>query len=351
MNTYRSLFIRVGVAAILTWGSIAAAEESNYRVGESSGKLLEFPVGVRPAGMGGAFAGVADDVSAIFWNPAGLSQMIGREVVVSHTSLYALFSVESLAYSQPIGGGVGAVAVNYANYGPVEQYTLDEYENPVSVNSSLTPHAIFGTLAWSKSITPFFGLGLSVKGMQENYGIESRIMAALDAGAYYVTGIEGLSLGLCVQNLQIPYAPRSLPILTRVGAGYNLPWTLFTEDRFTAAVDLNLPSVSALNTSLGLEYWCRDWFALRAGYNFGEQNQYDRLLGFSAGASVKIYFVELDYAFLPNAELGDTHRVALLARFATDLEASEREKRAKKQGETKTKGPKRYFYQYLFTTE
>src|SRR5689334_8316662 len=31
------------------------------------------PVGVRAAGMAGAFVAVADDASAVFWNPAGLA--------------------------------------------------------------------------------------------------------------------------------------------------------------------------------------------------------------------------------------------------------------------------------------
>jgi len=346
-------FLILGLIAVigLVWNNIGFAQENNYQIGESSGKLLEFAAGVRPSGMGGAFVGLADDVSAVFWNPAGLSQVIGREVSLGHTSLYTLISVESLAYSQPVLGGVGAIAINYANYGPVEQYTLDEYFNPIPLNSSVTPHAIFGRFAWSKSITKYFALGLLVKGMQENYGVESKMMAAMDAGAYYVTGIEGLNLGACVQNLQMPFVERTLPILTRVGMSYALPWTFFLTDRFTAAVDLNLPTVSAVNTSIGLEYWCQDWFALRAGYNFSELNQYDRLLGFSAGASVKLFFVELDYAFLPNSEIGDTHRVSLLARFATDLEKAEQAKREKKPTEKINSGPKRYFYQYLFSTE
>ena len=40
-------------------------------------------VGVRAMGMGGAFAGVADDFTAMYWNPAGLAQMTNREVRVS----------------------------------------------------------------------------------------------------------------------------------------------------------------------------------------------------------------------------------------------------------------------------
>lgn len=37
-------------------------------------------LGVRAMGMGGAYAGVADDFTAVFWNPAGLAQIRQREV-------------------------------------------------------------------------------------------------------------------------------------------------------------------------------------------------------------------------------------------------------------------------------
>ena len=40
-------------------------------------------VGTRAMGMGGAFVGVADDFTAVFWNPAGLAQMARREVHVA----------------------------------------------------------------------------------------------------------------------------------------------------------------------------------------------------------------------------------------------------------------------------
>ncbi|WP_408954715.1 hypothetical protein [Natroniella sp. ANB-PHB2] len=36
-------------------------------------------VGARPLGMGGAFVSVADDVNAIYWNPAGLTNIEGYE--------------------------------------------------------------------------------------------------------------------------------------------------------------------------------------------------------------------------------------------------------------------------------
>jgi hypothetical protein len=40
-------------------------------------------LGVRAMGMGGAYTGVADDFTALFWNPAGLAQIQRREVHVA----------------------------------------------------------------------------------------------------------------------------------------------------------------------------------------------------------------------------------------------------------------------------
>src|SRR5215213_6797560 len=45
------------------------------------------PVGVRAAGMGGAFTAVADDGSAVFWNPAGLATGSFFSLIVDRNTL------------------------------------------------------------------------------------------------------------------------------------------------------------------------------------------------------------------------------------------------------------------------
>ena len=45
------------------------------------------PTGVRAAGMGGAFTAVADDASAVFWNPAGLATGSFFSLVVDRNTL------------------------------------------------------------------------------------------------------------------------------------------------------------------------------------------------------------------------------------------------------------------------
>lgn len=43
-------------------------------------------VGARPLAMGGAFIGLADDVNATYWNPAGLAQLPQSEATLMHTT-------------------------------------------------------------------------------------------------------------------------------------------------------------------------------------------------------------------------------------------------------------------------
>ena len=44
-------------------------------VGTSGAQFLKIGPGARVDSLGGAFGAIADDVTAIYWNPAGLSQL------------------------------------------------------------------------------------------------------------------------------------------------------------------------------------------------------------------------------------------------------------------------------------
>jgi long-subunit fatty acid transport protein len=64
----------LGGLALLALGVFGAEAQEERAIDHFSG------VGVRAMGMGGAFAGVADDFSALYWNPAGLAQQRHFEV-------------------------------------------------------------------------------------------------------------------------------------------------------------------------------------------------------------------------------------------------------------------------------
>ena len=70
--------IAVSVIVLLAWGS-----------GESWGGGLSFSEhGAKATGMANAFAGQADDPSAIFYNPAGITQLPGTQAMIGTSIVY-----------------------------------------------------------------------------------------------------------------------------------------------------------------------------------------------------------------------------------------------------------------------
>src|ERR1043166_1325643 len=92
---------RLVLAGALTFGALTAglmAQEganSNVRtnefskVGSTSGTFLTLPVGARAMALAGAFSSIADDPSALYWNPAGITQMAGTSASYSYDAMFA----------------------------------------------------------------------------------------------------------------------------------------------------------------------------------------------------------------------------------------------------------------------
>ena len=86
---------------------------TNLSAGRYAGDFMVIGTGVRAAGMGGAFAAVADDGSSIYWNPAGLSQIKNMEIGLMRAFLYqGLAAYDNFTYSQPLPNDV-TIGVNW----------------------------------------------------------------------------------------------------------------------------------------------------------------------------------------------------------------------------------------------
>ncbi len=68
-----------------------------------AGEFLSLGVGARALGMGGAFVGVADDATACFWNPAGLSQLNRKQLSLMHAETFgSLLNQDFIAFAFPL---------------------------------------------------------------------------------------------------------------------------------------------------------------------------------------------------------------------------------------------------------
>ena len=80
----RKKLLAAAVLAALAVPRFAGHAFAGGGQGTSAFQFLQLGVGARPSAMGETFAGVADDVNSIYWNPAGLAGLERREATLSH---------------------------------------------------------------------------------------------------------------------------------------------------------------------------------------------------------------------------------------------------------------------------
>jgi hypothetical protein len=96
------------------------------RAGTAAAQFLKIGVGARSAAMGEAFAAVANDGSALFWNPAGLMQSDKNEALFSHLEWLVDVQHEFFGYVHHFGKqqaiGISFVALHTAEMQETTEY-------------------------------------------------------------------------------------------------------------------------------------------------------------------------------------------------------------------------------------
>lgn len=253
------------------------------------GAFEEKGAGARPMGMAGAFTGVADDVNAIYCNPAGLK--LAKEVEVMGMTT-RLFGLKDLAFYL-FGGvvptkSVGAFGLSYSQFGCSE---YRESQTIISSGQSLGSGIYFG---FNVKI-----MSLKIKGASASseYGRASAI--GLDVGALADISSK-FRLGVMAMNLNSPRlgnCPENLAQRIMVGTSFRLA------SGYITSVDLHLPMSSIMvepEIRAGFEVTISRNFSLRIGID----NDPAR---FTGGFGFRWNIFRLDYAFLSHPFLNDQH--------------------------------------------
>ena len=73
-----------------------------------AGEFMTLGAGARAIGMGGAYAALADDASAAYWNPAGLAQLDRTQAAFMHSTLHGLDAYDYFNAAHRSGTAYGA---------------------------------------------------------------------------------------------------------------------------------------------------------------------------------------------------------------------------------------------------
>lgn len=284
---------------------------------QESAQFLKIGVGARAIGMGGAYTAMADDISALNWNPAGLSRFSKRELGAMHAELSDQTRYDFLGYAQPLQKGTLGVGAARLSQGSIQGR---DSNGRLTGGFSAADTAI--TLAYGGKVNERLGLGGGIKFVRSDISNASAQTFAVDLGGAYELGARGPgkpSFGVAIQNLGpgMKFLNQSspLPLTIAVGSAYRLPVGL------TLAMDIKRrPFAKSTEISAGTEYAIFSGLALRTGYasNHGPVSGFSRTSdasGFAAGFGVKAFGYSLDYSMTPFGGLGNAQRVSLGARF------------------------------------
>jgi hypothetical protein len=277
--------------------------------------------------MGEVFAGVAGDVNAIYWNPAGLAALDRRELSLTHAFWLEGISYSNFACGRPALGGTVAVAFNVLDSGAIQEADNTGLRYADSYNMS----DLMGIVSYARGLGNL-ALGANLKYLSSRIEEETASSYAADIGALY-SGFRlwgrKLNVGLAVQNMgtKARYVSEEAPLPVTVRAGGSL--ALFKD--LLIASDLNYTE-NQVDLHAGAEYtraFGAIVLAVRAGYKNDTVKELGILSGLTAGLGIKWSDYQLDYAWNSFTDLGITHRISLGIKFGDPEEMG----RAPKKGE------------------
>jgi hypothetical protein len=257
--------------------------------------------------MGGAFVAVADDATAVCWNPAGLAQLGDTRLAGMSTDLYGLGITHQY---------VGAVT-SFANLGiglgweraSIAGQVVDG-SGGLGASFTWTEQAIVGSLATNvmdiamaganvKYYLADSGLGDSASG----FGFDLGLLVSL--GDMFVIGVNAMDLA----GSSIEWDGGATDVVSGVyKAGLAMK---LADDMLILAADVDFDGSSLGDTHVGVEFNVIDELALRGGVvltdNF--QDYY-----FTVGAGINVAGLYVDAAYILEETLGNT--LVLSAEFS-----------------------------------
>jgi hypothetical protein len=355
--------LRKGSKSILIGAMLCLVLFSSSEGTKLAGEFLTTGFGARALGMGGAFVSIADDASAVYWNPAGLVQLKQSQILVMHSERfgnlvdYNCFSLARPLSTQPGQETIGAIGIIWLRVSDIAftAHLADPGVDFIDADGDgawdpgerrlwrpdrviwKDDNEIAGYLSYAKRFGPRTALGLNAKIIWKETGDVTALGFGLDAGLLYdITANWRLGVNLqdftstplywdgwyysseAPDNRYDVHTKETIYTTLKLGTSYSLPVAaiagrlVFAVDcdfKFEGLaedeVDFSVGDVSG-DVKLGALYDYRQM--LRVGIGMDRQK-------LSAGIGLMVSPFGLDYAFWRDTELDNTHRLSVSLDF------------------------------------
>ena len=358
------------VALPLVAGRVAGQvtlPSDNTAYGTTAAEFLLLGASARGTALGGAYAALATDISALYYNPAGVAQVDHAGAMVSTYSYVADTRYTWAGIAFPISGGSRSFGFQVGNFGFSNQpvYTVDQ---PDGTGGTYSVAETFAGATYAQNFSDRFSAGMTAKIISDKLGEVTGSAFAVDFGTSFHanTGGRPIRASFVIQNLgstlkhngvpldAIDFRPPvpgqvdvpqegqpgslktkdwNLPVMFRVGIA--LDAVASEQARLTLLSEFNQPNNNKAGFELGGEVALSDigksgfYVSGRGSWNFqpannvdvgtqagfatalsSKENQQGLAAGFGVGYKKSAFGLGFDYAWRSLGVLGGTNFVS-----------------------------------------
>ena len=166
------------------------------KTGTTAAKFLSIEVGSNAVGMGGAYTSIANDATAMYWNPAGLSFHDTKEVYFNHANWIADISFDYFGITFPMNNK-SVLGFNLTSVS-MDEMEVTRYGNENTGETFRAADYAIGS-TYALNLTDRFSVGFNGKYIQQSIANSHAKGFALDFGTLFITPF-GFTLGTSISN-------------------------------------------------------------------------------------------------------------------------------------------------------
>ncbi len=334
MRTITKITLKYFISLSLGFGLIPGLFGLNKNLGTAGAQFLKIPVGARAAALGGAVTGMSDDATALFWNPAGITQDHTHSLHASQIPWMTYFNITAVGYTMNLPRR-GTLGIHIRTLGMEKMEITTELE-PEGTGEFFDSQDIEVGVSYAVKLIDQFSMGFTAKFIQQRIWNESASGLAADFGTLYHIEYGNTVIAMSMRNfgpdLQMSgpdllvfydaseYYPNRIVPANKKTEAYPLPLIFqlgLTSDVINSAyfhsrfgLDLVHFNDNDEQILMGLENTIAQRFVIRGGYRFNSEKS-SASLGVGLNQRIDKLIFQLDYAFVMHEYLEDTRFLSL----------------------------------------
>lgn len=295
------------------------------KTGTTVAQFLKIGIGARQIGMGGAVVASVHNASAIYWNPALITNIPHGDITLTHTSWLVNTDLNYIGLTLPLDkfGALGFSATTLI-MGDMKVRTV---EYPEGTGEYFSARDVAFGVAYAVDLTNFFSIGFQGKFIKQKIWHSSASSIAFDLGTIYHSDNNRIHLGASISNFgnKMQYTGKdlrfqydldeetygdnehipamlhtdkwNLPLLFRIGVAVDFPMGPY--GNVLIETDAIHPNDNQEQINIGVEYQLKNMFFLRTGYQslFVEDGEQGFTAGLGLNYKIGGVIFKADYSY------------------------------------------------------